>query len=115
MGKLGTDHLGMRKRQARPKPKREVRPLFLGQWIRALSAKQVDVVRATGMNEGYLSELCSGRSKKDPGSALLADIADSLGIPVDYLYRPPPGKESIREVGWIDPAVLARLHNAQPN
>lgn len=84
-------------------------PLYIGQWIRALGVRQIDVVRATGMNEGYLSELCSGKSKKNPSRALLQSIADALDIPVDYLRRPPPDQHFIQQASQIDPAIISRL------
>lgn len=117
MAKLTPDHGDMRvpRKKRPPSPQlprpsgRRKRDLYIGQWIRALRMRQVDVVRATGMNEGYLSELCSGKTDKVPGSALLADIAEALGIPMDYLYKAPPTQDFIQEAASIDPAVLARL------
>jgi transcriptional regulator with XRE-family HTH domain len=110
MEKSAPDYRRMPKspRNAR-RARRPGRPLYIGQWIRALHMRQIDVVRGTGINERYLSELCSGTSKKRPSEALLADLADFLGIPIDYLYRPPPAAEFIQEASRLDPAVLARL------
>lgn len=88
--------------------KRQFRKLFIGEWIRALGFRQVDVVRATGINEGYLSELISG-GKKNPTFEILNQIADFLAIPVSYFNRPPPDREFIAEAAGLDPKVLARL------
>lgn len=113
MDKRAPDHGGMaysrRTKGGYQQPQRRSRPLYIGQWIRALGLKQVEVVRATGINEGYLSELCGGKTTKVPSSAVLADIAESLKIPVDYLYRLPPDQAFIDQATSLDPAVLARL------
>jgi transcriptional regulator with XRE-family HTH domain len=66
------------------------------------------VVRATGINEGYLSELISG-AKKNPSFEILNQIADFLGIPVNYFNRPPPDRDFIAEAAGLDPRVIARL------
>jgi transcriptional regulator with XRE-family HTH domain len=104
-----SDHGAMAgKPQKRRPPPRQFRKLFVGEWIRALNYRQVDVVRATGINEGYLSELISG-GKKNPSFQVLSQIADFLGIPVSYFNRPPPDREFIAEAAELDPKVLARL------
>lgn len=112
-GKDPADHRFMvgRPRNAPRRPQRGHTArggLFIGEWIRALGYRPVDVVRATGVNEGYLSELISGK-KRNPSVSLLADIADFLGIPMGLLRRPPPDQEFIREAAAIDPAILSRL------
>lgn len=87
---------------------RLVRKLYIGEWIRALGVKQIEVVRATGINEGYLSSLISG-TRKNPSFEYLNQIADFLGIPVGYFNRPPPDREFLTEAAGLDPKVLARL------
>jgi transcriptional regulator with XRE-family HTH domain len=52
-----------------------------------LHKRPIDVVRGTEINEGYLSQLISGK-KKNPSGLILAQIADFLGIPMSYFYRP---------------------------
>lgn len=113
MNNFQTDHPGMVKRPVKPRarPQRAPLPLFLGQWLRALGIKQVDVVRGTTVSEGYVSQLVSGE-KKNPNPAILNEIADFLGIPLHYLRRPPPPKEFLQEVGALDPAVIERLRAA---
>ncbi len=92
----------------RKAPQRQFRKLYIGEWIRALGLKQIDVVRGTGINEGYLSSLISG-SKKNPSFELLNQIAEFLRIPVSYFNRLPPDREFIAEAAELDPRVLARL------
>lgn len=92
----------------RAAPQRQFRKLYIGEWIRALGVRQVDVVRATRINEGYLSELISG-GKKNPSFDVLNQVADFLGVPVSYFNRPPPDREFITEAAELDPKVLARL------
>lgn len=84
------------------------RKLYIGEWIRALGLKQVAVVRATGINEGYLSSLISG-GKDNPSFEVLNQVADFLGIPVSYFNRAPPDREFLAEAAEIDPKVLSRL------
>lgn len=111
---LDHGHMPPRPRKGRRLRPEAPEPLYIGQWIRALGMRQIDVVRVTGMNEGYLSELCSGKSDKIPGWSVMSGIADALGIPVDYLRRPPPDQGFIEQAASLDPAVLARLRNRRP-
>jgi hypothetical protein len=68
--------------------------LYIGEWMDALGLRQVDVVRATGINGGYLNELISG-NKKNPGYLMLSGIADALGVSVEALRRKPPSERAI--------------------
>lgn len=108
----GADYRGMAKQKPRRKSpiSRQFRLLYIGQWIRALGARPVDIAKTTGINEGYLSELINGR-KKNPSGHTLAVISDFLGIPMSYLYRPPPSQDVIESVSEMDPAVLSRLQS----
>lgn len=83
-------------------------PLFIGEWIRALGARPADIARATGRNEGYLSELVN-KGKTRPSLGFQQEIADALGIPVYYFQRPPPPREFIEQAKELDPAVIDRL------
>lgn len=105
-----SDHglMVLKARQIRKPPTRQFRKLYIGEWIRALGYKQVEVVRKTGINEGYLSSLISG-AKKNPSYDMLNQIADFLGVPVSYFNRPPPDRQFIEEAAELDPRVLARL------
>jgi transcriptional regulator with XRE-family HTH domain len=104
-----SDHGAMAgKLPTRRGPQRQFRKLFVGEWIRALGFRQVDVVRATGINEGYLSELING-TKKNPSFEVLNQIADFLVIPVSYFNRAPPDREFIAEAAGLDPRIIARL------
>lgn len=93
------DHSAMvgRTRNASKRATKLATQLFIGQWIRALGRKPSDVARGIGLNEGYLSELISG-SKKNTSGTVLMEIADFLDIPIQYLRRPPPNPDVIREV-----------------
>ena len=104
------DHRGMagRPRKARKRTITADTSFYIGEWIRALGHRPVDIVRHTGINEGYLSELISGK-KRNPSAATLIDIADFLGIPMSYLRQPPPDREFMQTAANMDPAVLNRL------
>lgn len=93
---------------ARRRPRPIPPPLYIGQWIRSLGRTPAEVSRAIGRNEGYLSQLISG-GKKNPSLGLQQEIADELGIPVDYLRRPPPDKDFVEQARALDPAVIDRL------
>lgn len=93
---------------ARRRPRPASPPLHIGEWIRALGMRPADVARATGRNEGYLSEIINGR-KTRPSLGLQQEIADAIGVPVHYFLRPPPPREVIEQAGSLDPSVLARL------
>lgn len=105
-----SDHGAMtgKPKTRRAAAKSQFRKLFVGEWIRALGFRQVEVVRGTGINEGYLSELISG-GKRNPSFEVLNEIAEFLGIPVSYFNRAPPDREFIAEAAEIDPRVLAKL------
>lgn len=92
------------RRRAKPVPP----PLYIGEWIRALGRTPAEVARGIQRNEGYLSQLISGK-KQRPSLGLQQEIADELGIPMHYLLRPPPDKDFIQEARQLDPAVIDRL------
>lgn len=106
------DHAGMatRARRGREKPEPPLQTLYLGQWLHALGKRPVDVVRGTGINEGYISELISGK-KKNPSTKYSFLIATFLGLKVDDLYKPPPDREFIKRAKAMDPDLLARLRS----
>jgi hypothetical protein len=95
----------------RKRPQEATEPLFIGQWLRVLNLRQIELVRATGINEGYISELISGR-KDNPSGAKLRLISDFMGIPMQCLFEPPPTPELVKQATKIDPVVLARLRAA---
>ena len=97
------------------RPRKEpskARKLFIGEWISALGHRPVDVVKATGIDPGYLSKLIKGE-KRNPSLKTLADIADFLAITIDSFYRLPPPKDFIAQVENLDPRLLARLMAAK--
>lgn len=68
--------------------------LYIGEWMDALGIRQVDIVRQTGINGGYLNELISG-AKRNPGFLMLSGVAEALGVPVDALRKKPPSSGAI--------------------
>lgn len=83
-------------------------PLYVGPWIRACETTQAEVSRKTGINEGYLSEIISGK-KKNPSAAKLRQIAGFLKIPLGDLYKPPPPAAVLAQIADYDPEVITRL------
>ncbi len=67
------------------------RKFYLGQWIRCLDLKQVDVANAADITEGYLSALISN-PKKNPTAEVLLAISEFMELTINDLYRPPPPK-----------------------
>lgn len=84
------------------------RKLFLGQWLRRLGLRQVDVAKGSGIGESYLSLLISDPNKKPTPDVLLA-LSDELGVPVNALYRMPPPWTEIEAKVQLTPAQIARL------
>lgn len=89
----------------RPK---KVRTLHLGEWLSRLGRKPVELAKAIGVGESYISLLISGQ-KKNPSGALLLDISEFLGLSVNDLYEPPPPAETGNALKHLNPAQLAVL------
>lgn len=112
MNQGGFDHGRMSKTQ-RKRPERPSKPLFISQWLVALRLDQREVVRAAKINEGYFSQLVSGK-KSNPSNAMLQAIGTAMGIPWPYLFEPPPDKEFLQKAFTLDPKVLLRLMPPKP-
>ena len=85
--------------------------LHLGPWLARDGRKPVELAKALGVTDSYISELISGR-KPNPGHALLIDISEWLGITVNDLFRPPPepgAVEAVERLPLAQQAALARL------
>lgn len=109
MHSLAADALLMAKKKPPAKP-----PLYLGPWIRACKTTPAEVSRGTGINEGYLSQMISGK-KDNPSGAKLSLIADFLEIPLGNLYKPPPPAAVLDQIADFDPKVIARLSRKRRN
>jgi transcriptional regulator with XRE-family HTH domain len=90
------------------RPRREPPPLFIGQWIRAMDCTPAEVAHGTGINEGYLSEIISGK-KKNPSDAIRQLIADFIKVPLASFYQLPPSSTLIDQVAEYDPELVARM------
>lgn len=66
----------------------------IGPWLIVLGRKAGEVARGAKVNEGYLSELISGK-KKNPGLTFLQKVAKELGISVSALMKKPPSKSGM--------------------
>ncbi len=86
----------------RPKP---VTSIYLGQWLIALGRTQVELHKATGINEGYISQIVSGQ-KGNPGLDKLQQIAEFLGIPMGSLFKRPPSQDALHN---LTPAHIEAL------
>ena len=97
--------LGKKVRRHTPTP---IKPLYLGAWIRKLGYRPAEVARGTGLNEGYLSQLISGK-KTNPSRVALAAIAEFLDVHVAVFDSPPPDQPTLDTLSRLDPQLLARL------
>lgn len=93
---------GVGSRPRRPNP-----PLYIGQWIRRLGMRPVDVARGADIGESHMSLIISG--KKYPSAGVLEDIAATMGLTADALKKPPPDDAAIRAMAGLDPGTIARL------
>jgi transcriptional regulator with XRE-family HTH domain len=83
------------------------RKLYLGEWLARLDRKPVDLARAVGVTEPYISELISGR-KDNPSPLLLLAISEWLGITVNDLYIAPPSASELAAVeSVLNPSQMA--------
>lgn len=92
----------------RPQKNRQFRKLYIGPWLARLGKKPVDAAKAIGVTETYMSELISGK-KKNPGHAILFDLSEWLGIPMNALYRMPPAQNAVDAVEGMTAAEMAAL------
>jgi hypothetical protein len=84
------------------------RQLYVGLWIRALGFTPAEVARGAPINEGYLSEIISGK-KANPSAAKLMLIAEFLDMPLGDLYKQPPPSALLGQLDNYDPNVIVRL------
>lgn len=89
----------------RPK---SVRTLHLGEWLSRLDRKPVELAKAIGVGESYISLLISGK-KNNPSGKLLLDISEFLSLTVNDLYKPPPPPAASDALNHLNPGQLAVL------
>lgn len=81
---------------------------YFGAWLDALGITAAKVAMATGINEGYLSQLASGK-KSNPGIAIRKKIGAALDMDWKLLYEPPPNRASIDQLNKFGASVIERL------
>jgi hypothetical protein len=91
-----------RKIKAIPAEKQEHLPLHLGEWMSRFDARAVDIAKAAGVGQSYISSIISGK-KPNPRFTILVKITDHLGISVNDLTRPPPPSEEFDRVRKLTP------------
>lgn len=101
-----------KKPPAPPKMPAERIPLYVGEWIARLGRKPVDVARAVGIGESYLSSIKS-QGRTNPSYSILFRIADELGITVDDLRRNPPPRSTVEAVSRLSAKAQERLFDPQ--
>lgn len=101
------ENAAMKVRPAPPPKKRKPRStepgsgtgsqLHIGQWIAFMGLTQAEVARESGVNEGYLSQLISGKYDKDPRVSMLDALSDAIGVETRALFGPPPPREQFEQ------------------
>lgn len=117
MWNAGADHARMVKK---PKasgdeddvPADEEDRLYIGEWCAALRVKPSKIVRESGINFGYLSQLISGQ-KTNPTRSVLRRIGKELGVEWYLLYEPPPPKAVIDQLRKYSTGLLKRLEGVE--
>jgi transcriptional regulator with XRE-family HTH domain len=89
-----------RKRKSPPR-------LYIGQWIAAVDRTQAEIAKAADITESYLSEIVSG--KKYPSAAVIAAIADAIGVGWDALRREPPPRVMLSTAQRLAPKHFEAL------
>lgn len=68
------------------------REFKLGAWLHYLGKAPGWLADEIGINEGYVSELISGK-KTNPGIGILLQMSDKLGVTVNQLFEDPPKRD----------------------
>lgn len=63
--------------------------LYVGEWLERFGMTPAGLSRSTGMNEGYISSLISGKHDPNPTLKALRKLGRGIGIPVWALFLPP--------------------------
>src|SRR6266496_1961431 len=101
------DH-GRMTKAPQKRPPRQYAPIYLAEWLDALGVAPVDLVKAAIISEGYLSLLRSGK-RLNPSPGKLMKIGEFLKIEWTDLYKPPPSRQSLSEIGNVSETTLARI------
>ncbi len=67
--------------------------LYIGEWIDFRGLKDAEIVRASGINAGYLSELRAwDKDGKTPNPSLymIQKLAKAIGVQPSVFHEPPP-------------------------
>ena len=90
------------------RPTRQIRKLYISEWIARLGRHQSEIAEAVGIGDSYMSLLVSGR-KNNPSGQLLFEISEVLGLSVNDLYRQPPPASAIEAAESLTPQQIATL------
>lgn len=82
--------------------------LYIGEWIKALGLKQIDIARKAGLKKSYFNLLCS-RKRDNPSLNVLQAIADAMELNILDLQKPPPPSQSIDHIQNIPIDLIERL------
>lgn len=90
------------------RPQAQFRSLYLGDWIESMGYRQADVCKATGISQGYISNLSGGR-KGNPSANILLRISEFIGITINDFYLPPPPDDALTQLGRYSPVAREGL------
>lgn len=63
--------------------------LYIAEWLDRFDMDQADLMRETGLSEGYISAIITGKHGKNPTLGSLRKVARAIGVPVWALFLPP--------------------------
>lgn len=66
--------------------------LYIAEWLDRVNMTPADLRRASGLSEGYISALISGKHGKNPTLDALRRVVRAIGVPVWALFLPPSEK-----------------------
>jgi transcriptional regulator with XRE-family HTH domain len=92
------------------KPPKQFRQLYVGEWIEAAGVPQKDVVKATGISQGYISNMSGGR-RSNPSAEYLYRISDFIGVAMNDFYVKPPEKSDVEWIGKLSSKTRDALFN----
>lgn len=66
--------------------------LYIAEWLERFDMTPADLRRVSGLSEGYISALITGKHGKNPTLDALRRVSRAIGVPVWALFLPPSEK-----------------------
>lgn len=88
--------------------KKRMRKLYIREWADRLGRKQVEVAKAAGVGQSFMSLVFKGEKPGMSVEALLG-ISELFGLSVNDLFRPPPERDVTERFAQLRPDQVAAL------